>query len=110
MTSTSIVSMPAMWRGRSRSVEGSVSASFKHGIWMMSFVMSAPRLQPCAPAPVGRGFSSGDELLNDAVPCHEARTSAGVAEPGQAAGRLQRLTAAATASGSARHEPWFRLT
>ena len=33
-----MTSMPGDVRGRSASVAGSVSASFRHGIWMMSFV------------------------------------------------------------------------
>jgi hypothetical protein len=38
ITSHSTESKPATWRGRSASVIGSVSSSFRHGIWMMSFM------------------------------------------------------------------------
>ena len=38
MTSHSTTSKPATSRGRSASVIGSVSSSFRQGIWMMSFM------------------------------------------------------------------------
>ena len=38
MTRVSMVSMPGMLRGRSASVAGSVAASFRHGIWMISLL------------------------------------------------------------------------
>src|ERR1044071_1136669 len=38
MISHSTASKPATSRGRSASVTGSVSSSFRHGIWMMSFI------------------------------------------------------------------------
>ena len=62
-----MTSMPGSRRGRSRSVPGSVSASFRHGIWMISFdtmarpyaptsfsmtpshVIAAARARPAAP-------------------------------------------------------------
>ncbi len=37
MTSVSMTSIPGTDFGRSASVAGSVCASFRHGIWMMSF-------------------------------------------------------------------------
>ena len=56
ITRISIASMPGICRGRSRSVAGSVAASFRHGIWMMSFVIFSCR--GAAPNP-GSG-ASGD--------------------------------------------------
>ena len=38
MTSHSTASKPGTSRGRSRSVTGSASSSFRQGIWMMSFM------------------------------------------------------------------------
>ena len=38
MTSSSIASMPGMARGSAASVSGSVDASFRHGIWMISLL------------------------------------------------------------------------
>ena len=67
MTSTSIVSMPGISRGRSRSVDGSVSASFRHGIWMISFF-----IEHCS-----------DQLLNHPIPRDTAcALVSGVAETG----------------------------
>ena len=38
MISHSTVSNPGTWRGRSASVTGRVSSSFRQGIWMISFI------------------------------------------------------------------------
>ena len=43
-TSVSMTSMPGTERGRSASVAGSVAASLRHGIWMISFVTGAGEL------------------------------------------------------------------
>src|SRR5690606_35745665 len=67
MTRTSMRSMPGSERGRSRSVAGSVAASLRHGIWMISFAT--------APLPYSR--SRADERLDHAVP--RDRAGAGLA-------------------------------
>src|SRR5690606_6512368 len=38
----SITSIPLIFFGRSFSVTGSVCSSFRHGIWMMSFISRTP--------------------------------------------------------------------
>src|SRR6478672_4050710 len=43
MTSHSTVSKPSTSRGRSPSVSGRVSSSFRQGIWMISFMRGEPR-------------------------------------------------------------------
>jgi hypothetical protein len=43
-----MASIPGTDRGRSATVAGSVFASFKHGIWMMSFCNELPRLPKLA--------------------------------------------------------------
>ena len=48
ITRTSMTSMPEMLFGRSASVAGSVCASLRHGIWMMSF-FTTPAFRPPRP-------------------------------------------------------------
>ena len=78
MTSTSIVSMPAIVRGRSRSVDGSVSASFRHGIWMISFFIETSDSSTLDSSTLDSGLY---QFLDDAFPCDQPRTFvAGVSE------------------------------
>ena len=57
--STSTTSMPGIERGRSASVAGSVAASLRQGIWMMSFTRRGNS---------GTCRDSGDQFFDDAVP------------------------------------------
>ena len=53
MTSHSTSSKPETWRGRSRSVVGSVCSSLRQGIWMMSFIGAVESTRPA-----GRGYGA----------------------------------------------------
>src|SRR3954469_4296210 len=61
MTRTSITSIPGMLLGRSASVAGSVCASLRHGIWIISFFTKTSLA------------SSRNQLLNHAIPGNQPR-------------------------------------
>src|SRR5512145_2202119 len=101
MTSVSMTSMPGTDRGRSAIVAGSVCASFRHGIWIISFFTKlTARDNSAAPA----GSSNRQELFDDAVPGH----AAGGVVPGVAEPRGQLSVAGEPVDGPA-HRPRFRI-
>ncbi len=85
--------MPGICRGRSRSVAGSVAASFRQGIWIISFFIET---WP------GRRTPDLDQFLDHPVPRDQSRTlEARITQTAAACARsaASRLTAAASASG-----------
>ena len=70
ITSTSTTSMPGMLRGRSASVAGSVCASLRHGIWMISFNFN----HSARPSTCWDDARLPDQLFDDAVPGDLRRT------------------------------------
>src|SRR4051812_15120952 len=56
MTSHSTTSTPGTSRGRSASVAGSVSSSFRQGIWMISFIWDRSRAGGGPRGPRGTGY------------------------------------------------------
>src|SRR3954468_17622101 len=85
MTRISMTSMPAMLLGRSASVAGSVCASSRHGIWIISFFTETSLA------------SSRNQLLDHAIPGNQAgafvaRVSQRCGAAAVACERIDRLT------------------
>ena len=70
MTSSSIASMPSIWRGRSAIVAGSVCSSLRQGIWMISFIggRSGYSRSPARGWPRGRRLRAGKYVRSRHLP------------------------------------------